>query len=148
MSFVARAEILIDAPVERVFERLADLAAWPSWMPGSFVPVFHGKPEPLALGTRFRVKVGGSPLPASLRVSLHERPRQLAWTGGVPGLLRAEHRFVVEAEGPQRSRVRSVETWTGALALAGITKRIVKPLAEKIGRAQLAGLARAAALTN
>ena len=130
MSFVARAEIVIEAPVERVFDRLTDLAAWPSWMPGSFVPVFRGKPAPLALGTRFRVRIVGAPVPAALRISLLERPRQIAWTGGVPALLRAEHRFTLEAEGPARTRVRSVETWTGALALVSLTKRFVKPLAE------------------
>lgn len=144
MSFVARAEIVVEAPPAHVFDRLVDLAAWPSWMPASFVPVFRGVPSPLALGTRFRVKLAGVPVASTLRVRLHERPRQLAWSGGVRGLLRAEHRFVLEAEGPQRTRVRSIETWSGALARVGIAKRFVKSLAERIGEAQLAGLARAA----
>lgn len=147
MSFVAQAEVTIDAPAQRVFDRLADFAAWPSWMPASFVPVLRaGAPSPLRLGDRFRVKVGGAPFASTLRISSLERPREIAWRGGVRGILWAEHRFVLEPDGDRRTRVRSIETWRGALA--GLTRRIVKPLAEKIGGAQLAGLARASALSN
>ncbi len=147
MSFVAQAELTIDAPPQRVFDRLADFAAWPSWMPQSFIPVLRaGAPSPLRLGDRFRVKVGGAPFASTLRVAGLERPREISWKGGVRGVLWAEHRFVLEADGENRTRVRSIETWRGALA--GVAKRIVKPLAEKIGMQQLAGLARASALTN
>lgn len=147
MSFLAQAELTIDAPPQRVFDRLADFAAWPSWMPKSFVPVVRaGAPSPLRLGDRFRVKVGGAPFASTLRVAALERPREISWKGGLRGVLWAEHRFVLEPEGDHRTRVRSIETWHGALA--GVAKRIVKPLAEKIGVQQLAALARASALTN
>jgi hypothetical protein len=147
MSFVAQAELTIDAPAQRVFDRLADFAAWPSWMPPSFVPLVRaGAPSPLRLGDRFRVKVGGAPFASTLRLSVLERPREIAWRGGLRGLLWAEHRFVLEPDGDRRTRVRSIETWRGALA--GLTRRLVQPLAEKIGSAQLAGLARASALSN
>jgi hypothetical protein len=147
MSFVAQAELMIDAPAARVFDRLADFAAWPSWMPASFVPLVQAvQPSPLRLGDRFRVKVGGAPFASTLRLSVCERPREIAWRGGVRGLLWAEHRFVLEPDGDRRTRVRSIETWRGALA--GLTRRIVKPLAEKIGGEQLAGLARASAPSN
>ena len=147
MSFVAQAELLIDAPPQRVFDRLANFAAWPSWMPPSFAPVVRrGHPSPLRLGDRFRVKVGGAPFASTLRISVLQRPRELGWRGGMRGLLWAEHRFVLEPDGDRRTRVRSIETWRGALA--GLMRRIVKPLAEKIGGEQLAGLARASALTN
>jgi hypothetical protein len=147
MSFVAQAELIIDAPPQRVFDRLADFAAWPSWMPASFVPVVRaGSASPLRLGDRIKVKVGGAPFGSTLRISVLERPREIGWRGGVRGLLWAEHRFVLEPDGDRRTRVRSIETWRGALA--GLTRRIVKPLAEKIGGQQLAGLARASALSN
>jgi uncharacterized protein YndB with AHSA1/START domain len=147
MSFVAQAELTIDAPPQRVFDRLADFAAWPSWMPKSFVPVVRaGAPSPLRRGDRIRVKVGGAPFASTLKLRTLERPREIAWTGGLRGVLWAEHRFVLEPDGDRRTRVRSIETWHGALA--GVTKRLVKPLAEKIGMQQLTGLARASALTN
>ena len=147
MSFLAQAELTIDAPPQRVFDRLADFATWSSWMPKSFVPVVRGgTPSPLRLGDRIRVKVGGAPFASTLKLSALESPREIAWKGGLRGVLWAEHRFVLEADGDRRTRVRSIETWHGALA--GVAKRIVKPLAEKIGKEQLSGLARASALTN
>jgi hypothetical protein len=147
MSFVAQAELIIDAPSQRVFDRLADFAAWPSWMPPSFVPVVRSAgASPLRLGDRFRVKVGGAPFASTLRISVLERPREIGWRGGVRGVLWAEHRFVLEPDGDHRTRVQSIETWRGVLA--SVTRRIVKPLAEKIGGQQLAGLARASALSN
>ena len=146
-SFVAQAELTIDAPPQHVFDRLADFAAWPSWMPESFLPVLPAHAQsPLQLGDRFRVKVGGARFASTLELSALERPCEIAWRGGVRGVLWAEHRFVLEPDGDHRTRVRSIETWRGALA--GVARRIVKPLAEKIGRQQLAGLARVAALAR
>ncbi len=147
MSFVAEAELIIDAPPARVFDRLADFASWPTWMPRSFIPVVRpGEPSPLRLDDRFRVKIAGGPFASTLRISVLERPREIAWRGGLRGLLWAEHRFVLEPDGDRRTRVRSIETWRGALA--GLTRRFVKPLAVKIGGEQLKGLARASALPN
>jgi hypothetical protein len=147
MSFVAEAERTIEAPPQRVFDRLVDVAAWPTWMPRSFVPVLRsGTPSPLRLGDRVKVKIAGGPLPSTIRISKLVRPNEVAWRGGVRGLLWAEHRFVLEAVGDRRTRVRSIETWRGALA--GLLRRIVLPLAERIGGEQLAGLDRAAAITH
>jgi hypothetical protein len=147
MSFVAEAERTIEAPPQRVFDRLVDVASWPTWMPRSFVPVLRsGTPSPLRLGDRVKVKIAGGPLPSTIRISKLVRPGEVAWRGGVRGLLWAEHRFVLEAVGDRRTRVRSIETWRGALA--GVLRRIVLPLAERIGGEQLAALDRAAALTH
>jgi hypothetical protein len=140
MSFVAEAERTIDAPPQRVFDKLADLGSWPSWMPRSFVPVMKaGTPSPLRLGDRFQVRVAGAPVASTLRISILDRPRELAWRGGVRGLLRAEHRFVFEADGEHRTRVRSIETWHGALS--GVLRRLVEPAAVRVGGEQLAALA-------
>jgi hypothetical protein len=146
MSFVAAAERTIEAPPQRVFDRLADFSTWASWMPRSFVPVMRGARSPLRLGDRVRVKIGGAPVASTLKISVHDRPRELAWRGGVRGVLWAEHRFVFEADGDHRTRVRSIETWHGALA--GVLRRIIEPTAVRIGGQQLAGLDKASAMTN
>lgn len=149
MSFVAEASLTIDAPPQRVFDRLADLASWPSWMPRSFAPVVRGwsaTPSPLRPGDRFRVKISGAPLASTLTVSKLERPNELAWRGGVRGLLWAEHRFVFEPVGDKKTRVRSIETWRGALA--GVLRRLVEPAAVRIGAQQLEGLAKATAMVR
>ena len=137
-SFVAEAEITIDEEPEAVFARLADLEGWPRWMPRSFVLSSSFPARPLQVGDRIKVKILGGP-PTPLEVSVFEPPRALAWTGGKRGLLRAEHRFTLEPLEGGRTRVRSIETWTGSLA--PLLRVIVKPLAEKIGREQLAALA-------
>jgi hypothetical protein len=147
MSFVARAERTIEAPPQRVFDFMADLSSWPSWMPRSFALVTRGAvPSPMRRGDRIRVKISGAPIPSTLKVSILDRPRELAWRGGVRGVLWAEHRFVFEPDGDHRTRVQSIETWHGALA--GVLRRFVEPAAIRIGSQQLESLARAAALTN
>jgi hypothetical protein len=146
MSFVAEAELTIEAPPQRVFDRLADFAGWPSWMPRSFVPVLvDGSPSPLKLGDTFKVRVAGAPMAAKLRISVLDRPREIAWRGGVRGVFWAEHRFVLEEIGDdhRRTRVRSIETWHGIGA--HLAKKTVMRTALRVGGEQLAGLAKAAA---
>jgi hypothetical protein len=79
-------------------------------------------------------------MPATIHVAVVRRPAEITWCGGVKGILWAEHRFLFEKEG-DGSRVRSVETWTGALAT--LLRRAIKPKAERIGAEQLASLAKA-----
>ncbi len=149
MSFVAEASLTIDAPPQRVFDRLADLASWPSWMPGSFAlhpRVRAGTASPLRSGDRFRVRISGAPIASTLKVSKLDRPNELTWRGGVRGLLWAEHRFVFEPVGDKKTRVRSIETWRGALS--GLLRRLVEPAAVRIGAQQLEGLAKATAMVR
>lgn len=143
MSFVAQTERTIAAPPQRVFDTLANVASWPAWMPRTFAPVADpALPSPLRIGDRFRVKVGGAPFASTLKISKLERPREIAWRGGIRGVLWAEHRFVLEPDGDRGTRVRSIETWHGALA--GVLRRLVEPAAVRIGGQQLDGLANAA----
>lgn len=147
MSFVAEAERTIEAPPQRVFDTLIDVASWPTWMPRSFAPVLRSDtPSPLRRGDRIKVKVAGGPLPTTIRVSKVERPNELVWRGGARGLLWAEHRFVLEPVGDRRTRVRSIETWHGILAR--VLRGLVLPLAVRVGHEQLAALDGAAAITR
>jgi hypothetical protein len=87
------------------------------------------------------VKLFGSPVPVSIRVVVVDRARELTWGGGVRGVLRGKHRFLFEPRGESSVEVRSVETWSGAIS--PLLRRVLLPLAERIGREQLAGLAKA-----
>ena len=147
MSFVAEAERTIEAPPQRVFDKLIDVASWPTWMPRSFVPLLRSDTRsPLRLGDRVKVKVGGAPLPTTIRMSKLVRPTEVAWRGGVRGVFWAEHRFVLEPVGDRRTRVRSIETWRGALS--GLLRPFVHPVAVRAANAQLAGLDGAAAISH
>jgi uncharacterized protein YndB with AHSA1/START domain len=140
MSFRAQTERTIAATPARVFDTLADISSWPTWMPPGFA--VRGGGAQLRLGGRFRVRLAGAPFASTLKVSRFERPRELAWRGGLRGVLWAEHRFVFEPDGERRTRVRSIETWHGALA--GVVRRVVERTLVRIGDEQLEGLARAA----
>jgi hypothetical protein len=145
MPFIAQAERSLDVPPDVAFDRLANHASWGEWMPASFRPVGRSK-GPLRRGDALKVRIAGMPMTARIRVLVSRRPDpkegvpigEITWTGGVPGLLWAEHRFLFEPK-EGGTRVRSVETWHGALA--GVLKKAIQGKAERIGSEQLAGLA-------
>jgi hypothetical protein len=139
MSYVARSSRVLPVPAEVAFDTLADHDSWFRWMPASFRPA--GRPlGRLSVGMKLRVKILGSPLPASIRVMVVDRPRELTWGGGVPGLIMGRHRFLFEPKG-DTVEVQSVETWSGVLA--ALVRRGVLPMAEKVGREQLEALEQA-----
>lgn len=140
MPFVAQSDLHVPALPEAVYDVLADHAAWSSWMPKSFRPV-GSSPGTLTVGSRFRVRIFDGP-PSALRVTIGDRGRQLTWTGGLRGALHADHHFYFEPENGG-TRVVSAERWSGALG--SIAKPIVEPLATRVGREMLDGLARAVA---
>ena len=138
MSFVAQASLVLPVSAEVAFDRLADHDSWASWMPASFRPV--GKTTGrLRGGAKVRVRVLGSALPVSIRVRVVDKPREIAWGGGVAGVFLADHRFLFEPKGDSAVEVRSVETWSGVIAR--VFRRALLPQAERVGRDQLAALA-------
>lgn len=139
MSFVAESLRNVAVSPDVLFDRLADHASWRGWMPPSFVPV--GSPlGRLRVGDSPRVRIDGARVGTPIHVSVMERGRELTWCGGVRRVLWGEHRFLFESDGKGGTNVRSVETWHGVLASAA--RRLVQPLAERIGREQLEALAR------
>jgi hypothetical protein len=139
LGFVAEATLEVSAPPGQLFDRLADHASWGSWMPRSFRPIGRTLGE-LRPGDKPRVAIAGVPGTTTLKVTVVDRPREITWTGGVRGLLHAEHRFLFEPT-PTGTRLRSLETWSGALA--PIVRAFVRPAAERAARAQLGSLAEA-----
>lgn len=114
MAFVAQASRTLNVKPEIAFDKLADFSSWAEWMPPSFRPISK-KESALRVGDRVRVKISGAPAPATLEVTVVDRAREITWCGGPSGILRAEHRFLFEPHG-DGTRVRSVETWRGALS--------------------------------
>jgi len=109
-------EILIDAPAERVWSVLADLAAYPGWNP--FITAAEGRLEP---GARLTLRIeppGGRPVTFRPRLLAVLPGRQLRWLGrvGVPGLFDGEHGFEIHPEGPGRVRLEQWERFGGFLA--------------------------------
>jgi hypothetical protein len=110
-----RTEIEIDAPAERVWDVLTDLAAYDEWNP--FIKHLEGE---LQEGSRLRATIappGGRATTFTPSVTDLQPRRRLAWLGhlGVRGVFDGEH--IHEIEELERGRTRYVqrERFTGAL---------------------------------
>jgi hypothetical protein len=109
-----RTEVHIDASPERVWEVLADFAAYPSWNP--FIRRIEGT---LAEGERLVVRIeppGGMGMTLRPTVLSATPIREFRWLGHllVPGLFDGEHSFQLEKDG-QGVRLVHAETFRGAL---------------------------------
>lgn len=111
-----RAEVEIEAPAERIFPILTDLAAYPEWNP--FTPRVESslRPgEPIHLHVRLR----GPRLSHRVeQVSANEPPARLCWRMklGASWLLAGERCQELTPLGPGRTRYRNEEIFRGCLA--------------------------------
>lgn len=85
---VAMAEILIEAPLERVWALQSDITNWPTW--NRDVKSVHVDGA-VARGVRFRWKSGGVVLTS--RVTEVRAPHYISWTGRIFGI-QAIHTWV------------------------------------------------------
>jgi hypothetical protein len=119
-------EIEIDASARDVWDALADFATYPRWNP--FLLNVHGAPR---AGERIRFWFElprGFRAPACATVIKAESERELRWAGGLPGVLRAEHYFLIEHVGAAKLRFRHGEIFSGLLV------PIVWPILRRSGR--------------
>lgn len=89
-------EITIDASPEDVWEVLTDLDSYPNWNPYHVRVRSRGV---LDTGRRLDVdiqKPNGEQVKIKPRVLRMEPSRVLTWGGGIAGVFRGEHRFVLE----------------------------------------------------
>jgi uncharacterized protein YndB with AHSA1/START domain len=120
------ATALVEAPLEKVWRILSDLAGWPTWNKGVSEIRVNG---PVESGTTFVWKAGGTKIVS--RLEQVAPPHRIAWTGKIFGI-RAIHVWELAAEAGG-TRVRTEESFEGPLA------RLFPGLAKKtVGRA-LAG---------
>jgi len=139
MPAVARAEIVIEQPIDAVFARLVDFSRWSGWMPALFRPA-RGPARALAAADRIVVLLGGA-LPMALRVLRVSQPAELTWRGGIPGILVGEHAFYLNDLGGGRTRILSEERFSGLLAHAPVLQGMVERSGTKVGAAMLGALA-------
>lgn len=109
-SFEARTTVA--APTDRVWTRLQDLSAWPTW--DTTLDRVEGTTGP---GGRVTVHVAGNPRPFRLRVVSVERGRRWVLRGGLPlGLFAGTREYVLESRGDGASELLVRETYSGPLA--------------------------------
>lgn len=106
-----RAEIYIDAPANRVWDRLADIAGWPSWNTGvEWISALI----PLTAGTAFEMRASGQTVRAKLQGV--QAPNILCWSSGAL-FVSARHLITVEDLGG-RTRVIAQASYRGAWPMA------------------------------
>ena len=106
---VARKEIFVAAPPEKVWAAETDIERWPQWQPDVSSAKLEGN---LAVGSVFRWKGGGLNITSTL-VEV-QPPRRIGWTGKALGL-DAVHIWTFEPQ-DGGTRVVSEESWSGWLA--------------------------------
>ena len=137
MAFVVELEKVVQVPPAACFARLADFPSWTRWMPASFRPA-GGPDRPLALGDAVKVRLRGVPGTTQVRITTFEPGEELAWGGGVAGVLQALHTFRFKPEG-EGTRIVSSERWAGALAWGPIAFGVRRG-AERVGHDQVDAL--------
>jgi len=114
MSKRLSAQIDVGATPERVWEVLTDLAAYPAWNP--FIVRAEGAVAPGRRLTLTMQPVGGRAMTLRPRLVEVAAGRVLRWRGrlGLPGLMDAEHTFVLHPRAGGTRLVQS-ETFRGVL---------------------------------
>jgi uncharacterized protein YndB with AHSA1/START domain len=102
-------EVLIEAPVERVWGLLSDVPGWGNWNPEVHDVRLDSRVEADA---RFEWRNGKARIRSRFAVVGAER--EIAWTGVSSGA-KAVHRHVLEPAGPGVTRVFSEESMAGPL---------------------------------
>ena len=103
------AEVTIDAPVDRVWSLLADLAGWERWAPGVHDVRLDGD---LAVDTGFTWATGS--LRIKSRLAVLTPGRELTWTG-VALWTKAVDRHLLEPTADGGTRLRIEESLAGVL---------------------------------
>ena len=108
-------EIDIDAPAERVWDILTNIADYSLW--NEFIPHMAGS---LAPGERLEIRIeppGGAAMTFRPTVLAVEPGRELRWVGRllIPGLFDGEHQFEIRPLGRGRVRFVQQERFTGML---------------------------------
>jgi uncharacterized protein YndB with AHSA1/START domain len=106
---VSAHEIEIDAPIDRVWEVLTAIQAWPAWNPDVKSVSIDG---PFERGSTFRWKAGATTITS--RVEQVERPHVVAWTGRTLGI-RAVHVWRLDPR-DSGTFARTEESYEGLVA--------------------------------
>jgi uncharacterized protein YndB with AHSA1/START domain len=103
---ITRDEILIQAPIETIWDIQTNVAEWPSWQPDVDGVQTEGPLEP---GSEFRWQTAG--LDITSTVEEIDAPRRIVWGGPAQGIV-AVHVWTFEPK-DDGVLVRTAESWDG-----------------------------------
>ena len=103
---ITRDEILIDAPLERVWGLHTDISSWSEWLPDIDASTIEG---PLAVGTVFRWQTYSLSIESTIQEI--DPPRRIVWSGPAQGIT-AIHVWTMTPS-VDGVVVRTEESWDG-----------------------------------
>ena len=103
---ITRDEILIDAPLERVWGLHTDISSWSEWLPDIDASTIEGR---LAVGTVFRWQTYGMSIESTIQEI--DPPRRIVWSGPAQGIT-ATHVWTMTPS-VDGVVVRTEESWEG-----------------------------------
>jgi hypothetical protein len=113
MSREITTDIEIDGTAQAVWDILADFAKYPLW--NSFLLQIRGTPRAGAwIRFRFELPRGFRAVACALILKA-EAGRELRWAGGLPGIFRAEHYFIIERLNDSKLRFHHGEIFSGVV---------------------------------
>lgn len=110
---VTRDEILINAPIQTIWDIQTDVTGWPAWQPDVDGAEADG---PLEVGSVFRWQTAGLDITSTVREI--DAPRRIAWGGPAQGIV-AVHVWTLDAR-EDGVLVHTEESWEGEPVLAQV----------------------------
>jgi len=101
-------EIVINAPIESVWQTLTDTSDFPNWNP--FVSKMTGTAK---LGAAMKMYVKQSLIPIPVKINNYSENELLSWKGGVAGIAQGEHAFKLTQLDDNQVRLEHYEEFTG-----------------------------------
>jgi hypothetical protein len=120
MRYANKEEVELDASPEQVWQKITDFKSFPEWNP--MTPAMAGD---VAEGSQLKGKVQMGPVkaPFNAKITTLRPNEELRWVGGVPGVMIADHRFIIDDLGNGKSVLRHHEQFTG-ISVTGITIKV------------------------
>jgi hypothetical protein len=117
MHCANKAEIVLNATPEQVWQKMTDLKSFPDWNP--MTPSMVGEcVEGAAI--KGKIQMGPMQVPFPFKVTTVRPGDELRWEGGYRGLMYLDHRFILEDKGDGTTLLRHHEEFTGLAATGGM----------------------------
>jgi hypothetical protein len=119
----------IAAPTEVVWRVLVDVPRWPEWTRSERSAMIEGG-GPLAVGSRARLGVAGSPTESVWKVTSLYEGRSFVWENRQPGLQNIAGHYIEPADAGSRVRL--------TVDMSGLLSAIMRPYLSYVTRRNVA----------
>ncbi len=138
MQIVVEKEIIINKPVQQVWQTFVDVNNWPNVFPNVIGSKIDGKME---VGKKFRMVLKGTipfmSLDVQPTVLQVEKNKFLSWKGSGKMGIKGVHDFIFSSVGKNKTKITSREVFAGRLVFLA---RPLKSRVEKSFEVHLQGL--------